>query len=301
MEWSKIMQPPDYLKATRLAYLNEEFAGIIAKHCGIFNGSKVLEVGCGTGCFSHYLSAEVENVEFLCLDRDKLLIENGQKMQGVNNSAEYIFGSAFELPFEDDSFDAVYSHTFFNCVESPEKAMDEMKRVIKHGKRITSVTSMSLSYETWYTGDYPEECNSWCQDISKFSKEIFTVLEKLNMGPFSLSKGYPASKIPSFFTRSGLKEINIFPLSRAFSLSNALLSKDKKLLYIENLYRGEIQRLSGAMENEEFIKLFSIDKCEAYKSALKKRTLFWKDNLDDNSIWDWFGSSSLLVSGEMKK
>lgn len=295
MEWSKIMQPPKYLMATRQAYLNEEFAEISVKHCGISDESYVLEVGCGTGCFSRFLSTAVTNVRFVGIDNDVGLLENGQKMVGKNN-IEYIECSAFELPFMDSTFDAVVSHTFFNCVSDPEKAMDEMKRVIKKGRQITSVTSMSLGYETWYTGDYPDGCE-WKKQIDQYEREMVLALEKIKLGPYSHSKGYHASIMPSFFSRSGLFDVHIFPLSRAFSLSNAAMSKKEKFSYIENLYYGELAKLEGAMESQEFEDLFSLEKYHLYCEALKNRFNFWSLHLDDNCIWDWYGSSSLLVSG----
>ena len=174
--------------------------------------------------------------------------------------------------------------------------MAEMKRVVKNGGSITSVTSMSLGYETWYTGNYPKGCE-WRSQIDLFEREIMAALAKMKLDPYANSKGYPASYMPSFFTESGLREIRIFPLARSFSLSNAGMKKEDKQTYIENLYFGELSKLQALMECEEFIELFRPEKCHKYAEALKKRYDFWRAHMDDNSIWDWFGSSSLLVSG----
>lgn len=299
MKWSKIMQSPRHLKATRKAYLNEEFAELIAKYSGIQNNTFVLEVGCGTGCFSRYLSNVVSNVRFVGIDNDTHMLENGQDMIG-NNSIEYIDSSAFKLPFEDNTFDAVVSHTFFNCVTEPKKAMDEMKRVVKNVKPITSITSMSLSYETWHTGEYPDNCD-WRENITQLENSMLIAMEKIKLGPFSHNKGYSASYMPLFFTKSGLSKVSIFPLSRAFSLSNAAMSKEDKLEYIDNIYYGDLDRLEGAMCCNRFIEIFTLEEYHMYREALKKRYEFWLSHLEDNSIWDWFGSSSLLVSGIYEK
>lgn len=299
MEWSKVVQPPQYLSATRQSYLNIEFSALVAQHCGVFNGSNVLEVGCGNGCFSKYLSREVSNVTFAGLDRDTILLSNGEKVYG-NNSIAYVEGSAFELPFNDNEFDAVYSHTFFNCVNLPNMAMGEMKRVVKNGCPITSVTSMSLQYEAWYPGDYPYECK-WNDTIPRLMKEMVVALKKLSLDPYSLNCGISTSYMPVFFSKSDLKDISIFPVSRAFSLSDASIDIHDKRQYIENLYVGECARIQGAMEYDGFLAFFSKEKCNEYMRELKERHDFWLDHLDDNKIWDWFGSSSLLVSGYCKK
>ena len=295
MQWSKAMQPPSYLRATRLAFLNEEFAEQTARYCGLFSGAYVLDVGCGTGCFSRYLSTALSNTRFVGVDNDADYFGSGLDMDG-DNSIEYLECSAHKLPFEDNTFDAVVSHTFFNCVSDPETAMAEMKRVVKNSGTIASVTSMSLGYETWYTGNYPEGCE-WRQQIDIFEREILAALAKMSLDPFTQSKGYPASYMPLFFSKSGLREICIFPLARAFSLSDAGMKKNDKLVYIENLYHGELSKLQALMESAEFVELFHTEKCRLYTEALGKRYNFWLANLDDNSIWDWFGSSSLLVSG----
>ena len=294
-EWSKFIQPPTYLKATRQAYLNNEFSAFTARICGVFDGSHVLEVGCGTGCFSKFLSESVQNVTFVGIDIDKKLLDNGLDVIG-DNTIEYIEASAYSLPFKEKSFDAVFCHTFFNCVSDPPAAMREMKRVVKKGGPITSVTSMSMGYETWYKGDYPDDCK-WRYEIDVYTNDMVAAMEKLKLGPFSNNLGYPASKMPSFFSQSGLKDISIYPLSRAFSLSNGTMSVEEKKEYITNIYLGDIERLNGAMEIGEFLLLFPVEKCILYREALQKRYDFWIHHLHDNTIWDWFGSSSLIVKG----
>ncbi|MEG0963111.1 MAG: methyltransferase domain-containing protein [Lachnospiraceae bacterium] len=295
MEWSKIIQPPEYLTATRIALLNDEFAPLAVKHCGIEPGMKVLEVGCGTGCFSRWLSQATAGVSYVGLDQDELLIQNAQEMQG-DNQISYHLASAFEMPFQDHSFDVVFSHTFLNCVEDPKKAMEEMKRVVKPGGRITSVTSMSLGCETWHTGYYPKECD-WQDTIRIFEKKMLVTMEKLKCGPYALSKGYPASAMPHFFHESKLQEVHIFPIPRAFSLSNADMAEDKKQRYITQMTIGEKGRLHGAMEVPGFLETIKMQECADYEKALDAREVFWLSHLQENSIWEWYGSSALLVSG----
>ena len=295
MEWSKIMQPPEFLEATRMALLNDDFIPLAVKYSGIQPDMHLLEVGCGTGYFSRYLSRGTEHVHYTGIDIDTGFIEAARPVHGSNQS-DYLVGSAYELPFADETFDGVISHTFFNCADQPKKAIAEMKRVCKRGGRVTTEASMSMNFETWHKGFYPEEC-TWLSEIEKFQNRMFRVLEEMGCGTSSFNRGFPASKLPRFFYVSGLRDIQLCPLPRSFSLSNAALPKEIKTAYVTNLYEGEMKKIKNIMELTEFLQYVPEEDCLFYMEQLKKRRDFWMEHLDDNSIWDWFGASALLVSG----
>jgi ubiquinone/menaquinone biosynthesis C-methylase UbiE len=85
---------------------------------------KILNVGCGTGRSSQYLSefGEVVSVEY-----DKHCCEFAAEKTGL----EIINGSITELPFEDNSFDLVCAFDVIEHVEDDQLAVSEMKRVAK--------------------------------------------------------------------------------------------------------------------------------------------------------------------------
>ena len=295
MEWSEIMQPVEFIEATRLSILHDDFIPLAVRYAGIETGMHILEVGCGTGYFSRYLSKATENVHYTGLDRDEGFIKSAKPVYG-NNTSDYVLGSAYELPFEDNFFDAVTSHAFFNCADQPKKAISEMMRVVKSGGRISTVMPMSLHYETWHTGFYPKEC-TWLNGITEFQTKMFKTLSEMKCGTMDFNKGFSASKLPRFFYISGLKKIEMLPMPKSFSLSNHAFPREKKIAYIENLYLGEKKKIENIMALTDFLTDVSKEECNTYIEQLKMRRDFWLNNLDDNAIWDWFGSSSVLVSG----
>lgn len=295
MEWSEIVQPVEFIEATRLSILHDEFIPLAVRYAGIEKGMHILDVGCGTGYFSRYLSEGTEEVHYTGLDRDEGFIKAAKSVHGTNKS-DYVLGSAYEMPFEDNIFDGVVSHAFFNCADQPKKAISEMIRVVKPGGRITAVLPMSLHYETWHTGFYPEEC-TWQKEISLFQNKMFQTLNNMKCGIMDFNKGFSASKLPRFFHVSGLKEIKMLPLPKAFSLSNYAFPKEKKIAYIENLYLGEKKKIENIMALTDFFTYVPKEECENYIEQLKARRDFWMEHLDDNGIWDWFGASAVLVSG----
>lgn len=83
---------------------------------------KVLDVGCGEKPFYRYIKSNVQ--EYIGMDHpdtphDKKLID--------------VFGSADNIPFQDNYFDAVILTQVIEHVEEPIKSLDEIYRVLKPG------------------------------------------------------------------------------------------------------------------------------------------------------------------------
>lgn len=89
------------------------------------NDLKILNVGCGPGRSSQYLS-EFGNV--VSVEYDKYCCEFASEKTGL----EIIHGSITELPFEDQSFDLVCAFDVIEHVENDQLAVAEMKRVVKN-------------------------------------------------------------------------------------------------------------------------------------------------------------------------
>lgn len=85
---------------------------------------KILNVGCGPGRSSQYLSkfSKVTSIEY-----DKECCEFASEKTGL----EIINGSITQLPFSDKSFDLVCAFDVIEHVEDDQLAVNEMKRVVK--------------------------------------------------------------------------------------------------------------------------------------------------------------------------
>jgi SAM-dependent methyltransferase len=89
------------------------------------NNLKILNVGCGPGRSSQYLS---EFGSVVSIEYDKYCCEFAAEKTGL----EIIHGSITELPFEDQSFDLVCAFDVIEHVEDDQLAVTEMKRVAKN-------------------------------------------------------------------------------------------------------------------------------------------------------------------------
>ncbi len=87
---------------------------------------KVLELGCGTGLILKEIDKKVSKATGVDLS-EKMLEKARERGLDVYQS------EASEMPFEDNTFDLVYSYKVLAHIEAIEKTLHEIKRVLKPG------------------------------------------------------------------------------------------------------------------------------------------------------------------------
>ena len=100
---------------------------------------ELLEVGCGPGANIWYLAREGFNVKGI--DGSKTAIEQCRaRLESEGLSAELSVGDILKLPYEDDSFDAVYDNECIYCNSwaDSKRILKEINRVLKPGGKLYS-------------------------------------------------------------------------------------------------------------------------------------------------------------------
>ena len=160
----------------------------------------VLEVGCGTGM----ILKEIQPVARRAVGID---ISSGMLAQAEARGLEVVEGSATELPFEDASFDVVYSFKVLAHVEEIERALREISRVlrpgghavlefynprsirgvIKHLKRPTAVSDQTNDEEVYTRYDSLTKIKSYLPSTLRFDRingvRVFTPLALVHKIP----------------------------------------------------------------------------------------------------------------------
>lgn len=112
----------------------------VMKRMDVQQGTKALDVCCGTGDWSFALADAVGadgNVIGLDFSNNMLSIaEKKQETYKGQASLEFIQGNAMELPFEDNSFDYVTIGFGLRNVPDYMTVLQEMHRVVKPGGKV---------------------------------------------------------------------------------------------------------------------------------------------------------------------
>jgi SAM-dependent methyltransferase len=96
------------------------------------NGMRVLDVGCGPGTITLGLAEAVApDGDVVGVDTDASQLELARATSVGNVSFQV--GSAYALPFADQSFDAVLAHALLEHLAQPKEALAEIRRVLRPG------------------------------------------------------------------------------------------------------------------------------------------------------------------------
>jgi SAM-dependent methyltransferase len=100
-----------------------------------YRGQRLLEIGCGAGTDLAYLGRRFDRVVGVALAETGARPAGGALVQGrVAGSTLTADGEA--LPFEDASFDLVYSFGVLHHTDDPDRALHEIRRVVRPGGRV---------------------------------------------------------------------------------------------------------------------------------------------------------------------
>jgi demethylmenaquinone methyltransferase/2-methoxy-6-polyprenyl-1,4-benzoquinol methylase len=97
-------------------------------------GERILDLAAGTGTSSAALAASGAHV--VAADFSEGMLEVGRRRHAGNPRIEFVHADATDLPFDDDSFDAVTISFGLRNVVEPRKGLAELLRVVKPGGRI---------------------------------------------------------------------------------------------------------------------------------------------------------------------
>lgn len=123
-----------------LALATTPAAARLVQFAGVTAGTRVLDVGCGTGVVA--ITAARLGAEVKAIDLTPELLERARENAAVAEvKVEWSEGDAEELPFEDEEFDVVLSQFAHIFAPRPEVALKEMLRVLRPGG--------TIAFSTW--------------------------------------------------------------------------------------------------------------------------------------------------------
>ena len=120
---------------------------------GLVPGDGVLDIACGTGNFTRDFGRVVGPSGLVVgLDASPTMLNRAVDETGGMEQVAYIRGDAQDLPFRDESFDAVCCFAALHLFADPMKALDSIARVLTPDGRVaifTSCRNRSAPVRTW--------------------------------------------------------------------------------------------------------------------------------------------------------
>lgn len=101
-------------------------------------GQRVLDLGCGPGISAFAMLDRVPDLDVVGLDISRAMLFFAELWRGREprgEQARFVHADARDLPFPDQSFDAVTGHSFLYLLPAPHQVLVEVRRVLRPGGR----------------------------------------------------------------------------------------------------------------------------------------------------------------------
>jgi len=135
--------PNDHSKQVSSDYFVREF---LSTH----KGTKVLDLGCGSGGGADIILRLDPRVEWHGVDIE----DSPEVAQRQRTDLRFHVFDGVHLPFDDSSFDLVYSHQVFEHVRYPEQLLREVTRVLRPGGEFLGSVSYLEPYHSFSLWNY---------------------------------------------------------------------------------------------------------------------------------------------------
>ncbi len=125
---------PFYDSVVRLTTREDAFKKALVEQSRVSAASRVLDLACGTGTLTVLIKNAAPDAEVIGIDGDaKILKIAEKKAKIVGTDVCFDEGMSFALPYQDESFDRVFSSLFFHHLtrENKLKTFREVRRVLK--------------------------------------------------------------------------------------------------------------------------------------------------------------------------
>lgn len=106
----------------------------------------ILDIGCGQGICSQKIDLGASH--YIGVDLSELLIKRATELY-ESATTKFLVADALDLPFDDESFEAVFSISLIHLIEDIDEVIYELSRILKPKGRFFIVTAAPSFYEAW--------------------------------------------------------------------------------------------------------------------------------------------------------
>lgn len=129
----------------RRSFFSESVREKAYRAAGIEPGKVAADLGAGSGFMTEGLLRA--GLKVIAVDQSSNMIKEMRRRFAENENVEYCLGDAHSLPLPDGSVDYVFANMYLHHVESPVRAIKEMRRILKPGGKLVIVDLEEHNYE----------------------------------------------------------------------------------------------------------------------------------------------------------
>lgn len=292
----------EFFNSYRDHWWNRDFLDLMAQRWDLSKYSSLLDVGCGVCHWSKILIPYLKSgSSVFAIDSDEKSAKGSDELRAYfaafNADITFKSGNAHKLEFDDDSFDVVTCQTVLIHLENPQKAVEEMYRVVKPAGKVICA----------------EPNNSASSLIMNSINSLRTVDEILEGVKYSIlyEKGKTLSAqgnnsigdfVPEMFSKAGLKNIKVFLSDKAMPLLPPYESIEQQAVINGIL---EWKRTNSAVFDKQIAKTYFEALGDQYLQFFEEH---WKnivkqwdeiiDAINENRFFSSGAALMYLVSGE---
>lgn len=116
---------------------SRQLAPVLVSFAGVRDGDAVLDVGSGTGALAAAVTLAAPSSRVVGIDPAATYVTLAQARQ-TGGLVRFEVGDAQHMRFEDATFDRTLSLLVVNFIPDPAAALDEMRRVTRHGGTVAA-------------------------------------------------------------------------------------------------------------------------------------------------------------------
>jgi SAM-dependent methyltransferase len=124
---------------------------LIAATAQVYVSGLMLDIGCGTKPYGHLLAPHVKSYIGLDLPPEHDIEHQSARAEQRRRAVD-VYGSALQLPFADETFEAVVSFQVLEHVPEPQAKMEEISRVLQAGGHLLLSTP-----QMWHVHEAPHD------------------------------------------------------------------------------------------------------------------------------------------------
>lgn len=158
-------------------------------------GSRVLECGCGTGAQTVLLAASSPGARIVSVDLSPVSLRQARSRCGDHSNVEFLAADAFQLPFEEGTFDHVFVCFVLEHLAEPVRALRALARVLRPGGEITAIEG---DHGSWY-------CHPQTPEASRTVECLIRIQARLGGDALIGRRLYP------LLAEAGFREVEVSP------------------------------------------------------------------------------------------